>query len=362
MFLPASYSLALLMLTVSMICWGSWANTTKLAKGYRFELFYWDYMIGMLLIAMAYGVTLGTRGATGFGFLNDLVDSSRSSQLLVLFAGIVFGVANLLLVAAIEIAGLAVAFPVAIGLALIIGAVGNYVVNPNGNALLLFCGVALVAAAIVFDALAYRALTATKAAQAAAAGEGGSATVAAAASTSVSRTGLLISVISGVLMGSFYPFYAAASYRTGQSLNLAGHGVGPYGGFFLFVLGALICTLPLNGLYFMRKPLRGEAVTFGQYLHAPSKGHLLGLLGGAIWGTGTLANFVVGAAGNFGKAQAGPAVSYALGQGATMVAAIWGVFVWKEFAGANAHTRRLLTLMFALFIAGLGLIAIAPLY
>lgn len=360
MFLPETYLAALLMLVVSMICWGSWANTAKLARGYRFELFYWDYMIGMVLIALVYGMTLGSHGTSGFGFLNDLLDASPESQLLAVLAGVVFNVGNLLLVAAIEIAGLAVAFPVAIGLALIIGAVGNYLVAPKGNAVLLFSGVSLVACAIVLDALAYRALTATKSAQAASA-DGGSQTLSPPAAASVSRKGLLVSVISGVLIGVFYPFYAAASYRAGQAFG-PGHGVGPYGGFLLFVLGALLCTLPVNGLYFMRKPIRGEAVTFGQYFRAPSKGHFLGLLGGAIWGTGTLFNFAAGAAGSFGKATAGPAVSYALGQGATMVSAIWGVFVWKEFQGADARTRRLLAFMFVLFIAGLALIAIAPKY
>jgi glucose uptake protein len=362
MYLPDSYSVALLMLLVSMVCWGSWANTTKLAKGYRFELFYWDYMIGMVVMSLLYGLTVGSTGGIGFSFVQDLLESSRGTQMLTLLAGIVFGVANLLLVAAIAIAGLAVAFPVGIGLALIIGAAGNYLVNPKGNALLLFGGVGLVAVAIVLDALAYRALTAGQAARAAAAPEGAvGAATAAGTSASVSRTGLLLSVVCGVLMGTFYPFYAAASYRTGQSFS-AGHGVGPYGGFFFFVLGAVICTLPLNGLYFMRKPISGPAVSFGDYFRAPSRGHLLGLLGGAIWGTGTLANFVVGAAGNFGKATAGPAVSYALGQGATMVSALWGVLVWKEFRGADARTRRLLALMFVFFIAGLALVAIAPRY
>jgi glucose uptake protein len=263
-----------------------------------------------------------------------------------------------------------VAFPVGIGLALVIGATGNYVVNPKGNPLLLFGGVALVTVAIVLDALAYRALTSSRTAAAraascgastASAGQEAASTSGGASGGSTSAKGLVLCVICGVLMGAFYPFYAAASYRQGQPMSGI-HGMGPYGGFFLFVLGALICTLPLNGLYFMRKPVNGTPVTFRQYWAAPSKGHLLGLLGGAIWGTGTLFNFVAGAAGNFGKATAGPAVSYALGQGATMVSAIWGVFVWKEFRGADSRVRQLLTGMFVLFVAGLGLIAIAPLY
>lgn len=330
MYLPSTYFIALLMLVVSMICWGSWANTFKLANGYRFELFYWDYILGMALAAAVYAFTLGSTGASGTPFVKGLIQAAPRNLALAFFSGIIFNVANLLLVAAIGIAGLAVAFPVAIGLALIMGAAGNYLIRPQGNPLLLFGGVALIAVAIILDALAYRALT---------------------SGASISKKGLLISLLSGILMGLFYPFFAQATSGPPDEA------LGPYAGSVVFVLGALICTFPVNGLYFMRKPLSGPPVMAGDYFRARAVWHLLGILGGLVWGTGTVFNFVASAAG-----MVGPAVSYALGQGATMVSAIWGVFVWHEFRGASPVAQRRLVLMFIFFVGGLALVAIAPLW
>lgn len=282
----------------------------------------------MVLAVLGYALTLGNAGAVGQPFLEDLAQAAPRSLALALLSGIIFNVANLLLVAAIEIAGLAVAFPVAIGLALILGAVGNYLVRPQGHPLLLFGGVALVALAIVLDAAAYRALT------------GGAV---------VSRKGLGVSLLSGLLMGLFYPFFARAI--TGPAA------LGPYAGSVMFVLGALLCSFPVNGLYFMRRPISGPPVTAGDYFRAAGAWHLLGVLGGVVWGTGTVFNFIAAAA-----RMVGPAASYALGQGATMVSALWGVFLWGEFRGASPVVRRRLTWMFVFFIAGLVLVAIAPLW
>lgn len=328
MYLPPTYAVALFMLLVSMACWGSWANTFKLAKGYRFELFYWDYIVGIVLIAVVYAFTLGSSGTAGRPFLEDLGQAAPMKLGLALLSGIIFNVANLLLVAAIEIAGLAVAFPVGIGLALIIGAVGNYLIRPQGNALILFGGVALVAVAIVFDAVAYRGLT---------------------SGAPVSRKGLALSLLAGVLMGLFYPFFAVAT--AGQ------HALGPYAAAVVFSLGAALCTFPINGLYFMRRPLRGQPVSQRDYFRARGAWHLLGIVGGAIWGTGAAFNFVASSAG-----MVGPAASYALGQGATMVSAVWGVFVWREFRGAPPSAVRALVAMFVCFLTGLALVAIAPLH
>src|ERR1700722_12497617 len=128
----------------------------KLCPSYRFQLFYWDYVIGLIGGALAWGLTFGSFGSTGAPFLRDLVNASSHAVLLAMASGVIFNIANLLLVAAIEIAGLAVAFPLGIGVALIVGAVSNYILTPKGNPFLLFGGVALVVCAIVFDAIAYR--------------------------------------------------------------------------------------------------------------------------------------------------------------------------------------------------------------
>jgi glucose uptake protein len=328
MYQPEVYGVVLSFMIVSMLCWGSWANTLKLCPGFRFQLFYWDYVIGLIIGACLWGVTLGSLGSSGKPFLTDIAEVSFHNAVLAIAGGAVFNVANLLLVAAIDIAGLAVAFPIGIGLALVVGAVSNYLISPKGNPLLLFGGIALVVAAIVFDAAAYRMREETKAA--------------------MSRRGILISLIAGVLMGCFYPFVSAA--MTG------GTAVGPYAAVLFFAFGVALSAIPFNWLL-MRKPLDGrEPTSMKEYLNAGGGPHFWGILGGAIWCTGALLNFVASQA-----HIVGPAVSYSIGQGATMVSAAWGVFVWREFATAPSTAKRFIWGMFLLFVAGLTSVALAPL-
>jgi glucose uptake protein len=331
MLLPQTYEAALLLMLVSMLCWGSWANTLKLCPQYRFQLFYWDYAIGMAVAALLWGVTAGSLGRAGPAFFADVAAMQALPVAYAICGGAIFNVANLLLVAAIDVAGLAVAFPVGIGLALVIGAVSSYIVRPAGNPWLLFGGVALVAVAIIFDAAAYRRRE---------------------AAVDTTTRGIVLSLVAGVLMGCFYPFVARA-------LNgVPGHSApGPYAVTLYFTAGVLISTVPAL-LILMAHPLDGKPpVAAGGYRLAPAGWHAAGILGGAIWCTGGLANFVAS-----GAHLVGPAVSYTIGQGATMVSACWGVFVWREFAGAARQARVYLILMFAFFLLGLGAVAIAPLY
>src|SRR5690242_395836 len=326
MFVPSTYAVALFMMVLSMVCWGSWANTQKLTKNWRFELFYWDYLWGILLMSVIMGFTLGNaRPGSPDSFMANLGSADAHHLLLAFAGGIVFNVANMLLVAAIAIAGLAVAFPIGIGLALVIGSVLNYLIAPAGNPLLLFGGIGLVCVAIVLDAMAYRKIS---------------------EDLTVSTKGLVLSLSCGVGMGLFYPFVAKA--LTGD------RHLGPYTVAYVFALGVLACTIPLNYV-FMRRPVSGPAVRFADYLRGNKSLHFWGVVGGMIWGVGTISNFVASYV-----QMVGPAASYALGQGATMVSAIWGIFVWKEFARADRSAKRLLALMFAFFIAGLVCVALAP--
>jgi glucose uptake protein len=326
MFIPQVYVVALLMMLLSMICWGSWANTQKLVGKWRFELFYWDYVWGILILSLLVGFTLGrTDAASPDSFVNNLGAADAPHLLMAIAGGVVFNIGNILLVAAIAIAGLAVAFPVGIGLALVIGAALNYVVTPKGNPFLLFGGIFLVCVAIVLDALAYRKIS---------------------RDAKVTTKGIIVSLLSGVLIGAFYPLVAKA-------LQGENH-LGPYTVFFIFALGIVLCTIPVNYL-FMRRPVVGSPVTAGDYFRGTSSVHFWGVTGGMIWGVGTVSNFVASYA-----QMVGPATSYALGQGATMVSAIWGVFVWKEFKGAGRDVKLLLALMFLFFVMGLVCVALAP--
>jgi len=324
MFVPETLAIAMVMMITSTVCWGSWANTTKLTKNYRFELFYWDYAIGILLVSLILAFTMGSTGGEGEGFLENLAAADRGNIVAAMIGGFIFNIANLLLVAGIELAGLAVAFPVAIGIALVVGVVSSYAIQPVGDPMLLGLGVALAIVAVILIGKAYGRLTTD--------------------SEAVSRKSLVICVVSGLLMGSFAPFVTTAL--------TAGHALTPYSIAVLFTLGAFLCCFVVN-VYFMKKPLVGTPVDFSGFFTAGPKNHAMGLLGGFIWGTGTVFNFVA-------ASLVGVAIAYAVGQAAPMVAAAWGVFVWKEFAGADKKAKIYLTLMFVCYL--LALVSIAGAY
>lgn len=330
MYTVTSYSVAVVFCFVTMFCWGSWANTQKLAgKEWRFQLFYWDYAIGVLLLSLVLAFTLGSSGAGGRGFILDLHQAEGRWLASAFAGGVIFNLSNILLVAAIDIAGMAVAFPVGVGLALIIGVVSTYAVRPEGNVKLLALGVASVAIAIILDALAYRRLP-----------SGGGRTP---------GKGILLSIVAGVLMGFFYSYVARAiapTHEVNGLLELEGGRLSPYTAIVLFSAGVLVSNFVWNTAIMVR-PFVGQPVPFGDYFTKGSvRLHLVGILGGVIWNLGMSLNIIAGA-------KAGPALSYGLGQGATMVGALWGVFVWREFKDAPAGTGKLLAAMFAFY--GLGL-------
>lgn len=321
MFTPHSLAVALMMMITSAICWGSWANTYKGVKNYRFELFYWDYAIGIFLISLFFAFTMGSTGNDASSFLNNVHSADGANIISTMVGGAIFNLANLLLVAAIDMAGLAIAFPVGIGIALVVGVVLSYALQPKGNAGLLALGVVCALIAVVLDGKAYGNLAKT--------------------GRPVSRKSIVICVISGVLMGLWAPFVARAMTH--------GNTLGPYSVAVFLTLGALLSCFIWN-VYFMKKPLVGEPVSFSGFFQGPASGHVLGILGGVIWGVGMVFNLV---AANF----TGVAISYAIGQSAPMVAALWGVFAWKEFSGADAKAKTYLVMMFVFYCFAIAVVA-----
>jgi glucose uptake protein len=333
MFIVESYSVAIVFCIITMLCWGSWANTQKLAsKSWRFELFYWDYVIGILLFSIISALTLGSMGTQGRSFMDDLTQADAGNIGLALLGGLIFNAANILLSAAIAIAGMAVAFPVGIGIALILGVLVNYLGTEKGNPTLLFAGVLFVLLAIITNAIAY-----TKAQR---------------ANVKVSSKGIILSIVAGVLMSFFYRFIAA-SMDIENFVQPAAGKMTPYTAVFVFSCGIFISNFLFNTIL-MKKPLQGTPTNYSEYFEGKFSTHLVGILGGLIWGLGNSFNLI--AAG-----KAGPAISYGLGQGATLVAALWGVFIWKEFRGASKATNRLIAAMFFLFVIGIGCIIYAGL-
>jgi glucose uptake protein len=360
MIIATTYLSALLLTILSMLCWGSWANTTKLTGKWRFELYYFDYAFGVFLAALVAAFTLGSMGggggdspATTFAFLDNLDIASKRQIAMAFAGGAVFNLANMLLVAAITVAGMAVAFPVGIGLALIIGVLLNFWLKPksNGNPLLLFSGVGLVLLAIIVCAMAYGAHQRAKAAALLAEAPVDPHPRKGRRATGPSPwKGIVLSLAAGFLMGLFYPLIELS--------KLGDLGLGPYTAAFVFSVGVLSTTFFFN-LFFMNLPVEGPPVSFAEYFRGTRRQHLLGILGGVIWSAGAIANFVASSAPQ--KVQVGGAVSYAIGQGATLISTLWGLLLWKEFAGSAPKVNTLLVVMILLFAVGLGLVSIAPL-
>ncbi len=345
MLLPTTYGAALVLLIISMLCWGSWANTQKMAGKWRFELFYYDFSIGMLLCAIVAAYTFGNYLPKELTFQDNLLLAAKRQMGWAIGAGMVFNLANLLLVAAIAVAGMAVAFPIGIGLALVIGVVGNYMLNPQGSPILLFGGVLLVVVAVVVNAFAYSAYADGKREQALKAAPG-----ARKRSSPGAARGIVLSLVAGILMGLFYPMVEKG--RQGAD------GVAPYGLALLFGTGVVLSSI-FYVPFFLTFPVEGPSLEISQYFKGTKMQHLLGLLGGIIWMVGGLCNFA--AASTPDTVQVGPAVSYALGQGATLVSALWGLIVWREFKGASDRVKMLIAIMLVLFISGLAMISLAPL-
>ncbi|MBE0658955.1 MAG: hypothetical protein IH602_14780 [Bryobacteraceae bacterium] len=358
MMLPTTYVMAMALTILTMICWGSWANTMKLAPKWRFELYYFDYTFGLILAAVVAAFTFGSSDTVvvdsatpSFTFVDNLSIASKRQMAMAMAGGAVFNLANLLLVAAIAVAGLAVAFPIGIGLALIMGVVLNYIIKPAGNPAFLFGGSFLVLIAIVLSALAHAAHTAASSRTKQAGAPSGVRIVGKPQARAASPLkGIFLSLGCGILMGTFYPLVEMS--KRGDI------GLGPYTAAFMFAFGVLVTT-PVYNLFFMNLPVQGDPVSFRDYFSGTTKMHLLGLAGGIIWMTGTVANFVAASAPE--RVNVGPAVSYAIGQGATLVSALWGLLVWKEFAGAEGKVRIYIMLMLAFFVGGLALVSIAPL-
>ena len=331
MFIIQNYSVAVLFCVITMLCWGSWANTQKLAsKSWRFELFYWDYVIGILLFSLISALTLGSIGERGRSFIDDLRQADVINIGSAFLGGVIFNAANILLSAAIAIAGMAVAFPIGIGLALVLGVIINYVGAEKGNPLYLFLGVALIAVAIIINAIVYKKTNK--------------------ANQKVSTQGIVISLIAGILMSFFYRFIAASMDLENFEAPAAGK-MTPYTAVFIFSVGIFLSNFIFNTIL-IRRPIVGEPASYKEYFNGGFPVHMIGILGGLIWGLGNSFNLI--AAG-----KAGPAISYGLGQGATLVAALWGVFIWKEFRNAPKGSNALITAMFLFFIIGLGMIIYA---
>jgi glucose uptake protein len=332
MYIVNNYALAVTLTVVTMICWGSWANTQKLAgKTWRQELYYWDYVIGVLLLSVFMAFTFGSIGAQGRGFIEDIQQVSWGNMLSAFTGGVIFNASNILLTAAIAIVGLSVAFPVGVGIGVVFGVIINYIGQPKGNPVALFTGVLFIMTAIIIDGIAAGKMGGNK--------ENG-----------LSKKGVFLSIGAGVLISFFYRFVAASmdleNFESPAPLMAT-----PYTAFFIFAMGMFVSNILFNTII-MKRPFVGTPTGYAEYFRGSFKTHMVGISGGLIWGLGTALSYMV-------AGKAGAAVSYALGQGGTLVAALWGLLIWKEFRGASRTVNVMLVLMVILFVSGLAIIILS---
>ena len=331
MYIVNSYTLADTFCFITMICWGSWGNTQKMAsKNWRYELYYWDYTIGILLFALLLVFTLGSFGSGGRSFSEDIQQLDNQYIISALIGGVIFNASNILLSASVSMAGMAVAFPLGVGLALVLGVFVNYFSAPKGDPFWLFGGVILIVVAIICNGIA--------------AGKNKK------ENTGSNKKGIILAAIAGILMSFFYRFVAAAMDLNNFESPTPGMAT-PYTAFFIFAIGIFLSNFFFNTLV-MKHPFVGSSVSYKEYFAGKISTHMVGILGGCIWGLGTALSYIA-------AEKAGTAISYALGQGAPMIAALWGVFIWKEFIGSSKSTNRLLGVMFILFVIGLSFIVLS---
>jgi glucose uptake protein len=345
MLLPQSYIVTLVVMIFGMLCLGSWANTFKQGGKWRFELYYFDFALGVLMAAMLLAFTLGSTGYDGFSFTDDLMHAGKKQWFFAVLAGMIFNLGNMLLTSAISVAGMAVAFPVGMGSAMVIGALLGLVLGHEGNPMFLLAGCMVIGFAIVADAMAYSSLLVLRHEALARAGK----------TKSTRRPGagkgILLALASGLFVGSFVPLM--------QNSMEGDLGLGPYSISALVALGVFFSTIAFN-MFFINLPVEGEPADIGEFFKARPKKHFLGWSGGVLWALGSTAVLVAASAP--AQANLGQPLTYQLSQAFAVIATLWGLLVWKEFSGSDGKAKFLSMVMVVLYVAGLVLISLAQVY
>ena len=338
MFIVDSFNVAIMMCVITMICWGSHANMLKMqSKGYSYSYYYWDQAIGYLILPLILAFTIGSIGDKGEAFIPNLLNADLSTWMWAIGAAFVFNLANIIFVASVDIAGMAVAFPVGMGFSLALGVLLNYIAKPEGNPVLIFAGMLCVIVAIIINARAYSKMSSKD------------------GDKTMVKKGIKLAIIGGFLMGLFYYLLQNSMPSILNFDSLAGiSGTGkftPYSAVVVFAAASFLSNFIYNS-YVMRHPFKGEPVTYRGYFKGSAKDHFIGIIGGVINATGTSFNIIA-------SGVVGAAIAYALGQSNPMIAAIWGVFVWKEFKNAPKGTNKLIALMFLFFASGVILLTLS---
>jgi glucose uptake protein len=354
MILAQSPAQTLMLMLLGMLCWGLWASTFKLTLKWRFELFYFDVSIGLSIAAVVYALTVGSLGFDGFSFEDDLLHAGKRQWLMAFGAGAAFNFGNMIMMAAISVAGLSVAVPIGLGVALMIGVGLQLILRSTGSPMLFFAGSACLVVAVAMMAVAYsfhvsaRLEQLIKEGKVKTTGSGPGRGMIVSTNAPSATKGLLLASIAGAVMWIMFPLVNKA--RAGDN------GMGPYSMMALFAMGVFASTWVLN-LFFLNLPVEGEPLELTAYFRGRLKSHLAGLGAGIVLGTGILAYFVAQAGPP--ETQMSPLASYTIQQGAVLVAAIAGIFGWKDYRDAEPRSRAIVWAFLFLFAAGLAALGTA---
>jgi glucose uptake protein len=345
MILPQTSSLVLTIAVLSLLFLGAWATTFKAAGAWRFELYYFDFAFGVALTALIFSFTLGDLGYDGFSFIDDLQHAGKRQWLFCFLAGVVINLGNMLLMGAISVSGLSIAFPVAMGFSILISAALGFLVKTSANPALIMMGCALIFVAIVVSAIAYRIKGIQRHEQLARAG------VAKSTRRPNPIKGVLLAMAGGLLMGSVGGLIARS--REGDL------GLGPYAVSALIGLAVFLSSFVFN-IFFMNLPVEGEPAEFAAYFKGKLKQHLMGLLGGVLWYSGLLGAMVATHVPE--TLQPAPLPRFLLSHGSAIAAAIFGILFLRELRGSDMRVKVLAVLMITLFACGLAMIGLSPTY
>jgi glucose uptake protein len=330
---------------LSLLCLGSWASFFKMAGKWRFELFYLDFAIGLIVAAVIYAFTVGNLGYDGFNFLDDLQHAGKRQWLFGFLAGVIFNLANMLLMAAVSVAGMSVAFPMSIAIAVLVGTGMSAVLGSTGNGLLVALGCLLLLMSVLINAVSFKIMNHARHEALARTGKAKS------TRRPSSVKGIVLALVSGVLMGSFNPLLDKA--HDGEV------GMGPYAITAMFAFGVFFTT-PVFSIFFMNLPVEGDPIDFSSYFASRGKQHLLGIIGGIVWLTGILAGMVAFSVPD--QIQGSVVLRFMLGQSWPILATLWGVLAFRELKGSDIRVKIMTMLMAVLFLCGLGMIALGPIY
>jgi glucose uptake protein len=345
MILPGSFIASLLVLILSLICLGSWPSLFKsVARKWRFELWYCDFAVGFAVAALVAALTLGSFGQDGFSFIDDFSLAGKKQDAFALVAGGVFNLGNMLFVGAISIAGMTSAAPIALSIAVIIGALVGPLLNEPSTPLLRFSGAVVLLIAVVGGAISYRRWALARLVEAMQTGRTKS------TRKVVSSKPIMLAIAGGVLLGGSIPLM-----QLGNDSEIR---LGPYSFSFIFGLGILLSTFAYN-LFFMNLPVQGKPVDMSEYFRARIATHFPGIMGGALALVGFLASLLSLRAD--GAGHLAPKLSYAIAQGAAFITMLWGVFYWKEYESTDSKVNSWVVVTILFFLGGLALLAFGQL-